>query len=125
MFTRISQLLRKSPKSKAFFLCFCFSLLSLYPIFRNFYYGNGILTYTRHIAFLEKRSDFYNPWQYRVLCPMIVEGMVWVYDHTIDKIYPIEEKIHVKIESSTGQTEVTRQFEELAQTRGALKYMIV
>jgi hypothetical protein len=125
MFTRISQLLRKNPKTKILFLSFCFSLLSLYPIFRNFYYGNGILTYTRHIAFLEKRSDFYNPWQYRVFCPAVVEGMMWVYNHTVDKIYPIEEKIHVRIDSSTGQTDVTKKFVELAQTKGAVKYMIV
>jgi len=125
MFIRITQLLQKNRRIKILFLCFCFSLLSLYPIFRSFYYGNGINTYKNHIAFLEKRSDYYNPWQYRVFCPMVVEGMMWVYDHTVDKVFPIEEKLHVKIESTTGQADVTKQFVELAQTKGALKYMIV
>ncbi len=125
MFTRITQLLQKNRNIKIVFLAFCFSLLSLYPIFRNFYYGNGILTYKRHVAFLEKRSEFYNPWQYRVLCPMIIEGMVWVYDHTVDKIYPIEEKIHFKVESTTGTTEVTDQLSEIAKSKDAIKYMII
>jgi hypothetical protein len=110
---------------KILFLAFCFSLLSLYPIFRNFYYGNGILTYQRHIAFLEKRSEFYNPWQYRVLSPMIVEGILWIYNHTVDKVYPVEEKIHFNPHSTTGNTEVTDQFMELAKNKGAVRYMIV
>src|SRR6202035_5128151 len=125
MFTRITQLLEKNRKTKIIFLVFCFSLLSFYPIFRNFYYANGILTYQRHIAFLEKRSEFYNPWQYRILCPLIVEGMIWTYDHTIDRIYPVEEKVHFKVNSTTGTTEVTDQFIQLTQNKGALKYMIV
>jgi hypothetical protein len=56
---------------------------------------------------------------------MIVEGLMWIYDRTIDKAFPVEEKIHVKITSSTGETDVTKKFVELAQTKGALKYMIV
>jgi hypothetical protein len=125
MFTRITQLLQKSSRFKIFFFFICFSLLSLYPIFRNFYYGNGILTYKRHIAFLEKKSEFYNPWQYRVLCPAIIEGMVWVYEHTVDKIYPIEEKLNLKIESSTGTTAVTDSLSELVQQKSAIRYMII
>src|SRR5215467_5482617 len=125
MFTRITLLLQKNRRVKIIFLAFSFSLLSLYPIFKNFYYGNGILTYKRHIAFLEKRSEFYNPWQYRVLCPVIIEGMMWAYDHSVDKIYPIEEKIHFKVQSTTGTTAVTNDFTELIQTKGALKYMVV
>jgi len=125
MFTRITQLLRRNRRFKIIFLFFCFSLLSLYPIFRNFYYGNGILTYQRHIAFLEKKSEFYNPWQYRVLCPYLVESMLWTYDHTIDKIYPIEEKIHFKVESTTGTTAVTDNLSDLIGHKGAIKYLIV
>jgi hypothetical protein len=51
--------------------------------------------------------------------------MMWVYDHTVDKVFPIEEKVHVNIQSSTGETDVTRRLMELAETKGALKYMIV
>jgi len=125
MFTRISPLLQKNRKSKLIFLAFCFSLLSAYPIFRSFYYSNGLSTYKNQIAWLENRSDYYNPWQYRVLCPMLVEGMLWVYDHTIDKVYPVEEKVHIRIQSSTGESEATRQLVELTQRKGAMKYMIV
>jgi len=125
MFTRISLLLQKNRRSKIIFLAFCFSLLSFFPVFRSFYYGNGIGTYKNHIAWLENRSDYYNPWQYRVLCPMIVEAMKWTYDHTIDKIYPVEEKVHISIHSTTGSSEATHQLMEITKTPGALKYMIV
>ena len=125
MFTRITQLLEKNRKTKIIFLVFCFSLLSFYPIFRNFYYANGILTYERHIAFLEKRSEFYNPWQYRILCPMMVEGLIWTYDHTLDRIFPLEEKVHFKVNSTTGTTDITDQFLQLTQNKEAFKYIMM
>ncbi|MEJ7735780.1 MAG: hypothetical protein WKF97_00020 [Chitinophagaceae bacterium] len=125
MFTRIIQLLQRNRKSKIFFLGFCFALLSLFPIFRNFYYSNGILTYERHIAILEKRSEFYNPWQYRILCPGIVEGMMWVYNNTIDKIYPIEQKFAYTFNATSAPTEETLKFFKLLNTKGAIKYLII
>jgi hypothetical protein len=125
MFTRITRLLQRNRKIKVVFLSLCFSLLSLYPVFRSFYYGNGIATYKNQIAFLENRSDFYNPWQYRVLCPFLVEGMKWCYDHTIDKLYPIEDKIHVDLSSNTGQSVASTELNRVLRSPGALKYMIV
>ncbi|MDB5203444.1 MAG: hypothetical protein JWQ27_2853 [Ferruginibacter sp.] len=117
--------LQKNHKINRWFLCFCFALLSVYPIYRSFYYSNGKLTYERHRAIMEKRSEYYNPWQYRVLCPYAIEGMLYVYNHTIDKIYPVEEHLHFSIESTSGTNPETDQFVELMQTKGAMKYMIV
>ena len=91
----------KGRKINTFFLCFCMALLSMYPIYRNFYYSSGILSYERQIAILEKRSEFYNPWQYRILCPYTIEGMLWVYNRTVDRVYPIEKKLHASPQDNT------------------------
>ncbi len=125
MFTPITASSQKNNKIATWFLCFCFALLSVLPIYRSLYYSNGLLTYERHRAIMEKRSDFYNPWQYRILSPYIVEGMLFVYNHTIDKIYPIEEKFHFNIESTSGTNTETDGFIKLMQTKGAMKYMII
>lgn len=118
-------MLHKNRRQKILFIVFCFSLLSLYPIYKNFYNGEAVTTYKRHIALIEGRSEYYNPWQYRMLCPVIIEGMMWVYNHTIDKIYPVEEKFHFQFTQTSEPTPETKEFFELLQTKGALKYMIV
>ncbi len=125
MSTLTTHSLQKNSRRKVWLLAFCFAILSIYPVYRNFYYSNGLLTYERHRAVIEKRSEFYNPWQYRILCPFIIEGMLWTYNHTIDKIYPIEEKIHFNIESTSGTGDETDEFVKLMQTPGAMKYMIL
>lgn len=63
---------------------------SLYPIHRNFDHGLGFWQYQRHLDFMRGASPFFNPWQYRVLCPMIVEAGKWTYEHTVDKVVPLE-----------------------------------
>ncbi len=121
----ITHSLEKNNKINGWLLAFMFAVLSIFPIYKNFYYSNGLLTYERHKALLEGNSEFYNPWQYRVLSPYMVEGVLWIYNHTIDKIYPIEEKIHFTIDSTSGTNEQTSTLVELMQTPGAMKYMIV
>src|SRR6218665_1239128 len=116
---------RQNFKLNKWFVIICLALLSIYPIYRNFYYSSANLTYERHIAIMEKRSDFYNPWQYRVLIPFINEGLYWVYNHTIDKVFPIEEKIHFDFERTSGTVAQTDDFITLMQTPGAIKYMII
>lgn len=125
MSTLITQSLQKNNRIGIWFICLCFAILSVYPIYRNFYYSNGILTYERHKAILEKRSEYYNPWQYRILSPMLVEGMLFLYNNTIDKIYPVEKKMNFSIESTTGTNAETDAFVRLMQTPGAIKYMLV
>jgi hypothetical protein len=125
MFTPIIQLLQRSSKKKLFFIAFCISLLSVYPIYTNIYTGKAVKTYERHKALMQGRSEYHNPWQYRMLAPLIIEGLIWVYDHTIDKIYPIEEKINFQFNKTSDPTPETIEFFQLLQTKGALKYMIV
>lgn len=110
---------------KTLFIAFCISLLSLYPIYKNFYSGRAVLTYQRHMDLINGRSEYYNPWQYRMLSPTIVEGLLWVYNHSIDKIYPVEEKLHFQLHETSNPTPETTEFVQLLQTKGAIKYMIV
>lgn len=125
MFTRIIQSLRKKSKTKLLAAFFFVLLLSVYPIYKNFYNGAAVTTYERHIALVNGKSEYYNPWQYRMLCPMIIEGLMYLYDHTVDKIYPIEEKFHFNYNQTSEPNPETKQFLELLQTKGALKYLIV
>jgi len=117
--------LQKNNRIGTWFLGFCFAILSVYPIYRNFYYSNGLLTYERHKAIIEERSEYYNPWQYRILCPYTIEALLYVYNATVDKIFPIEEKIHFSITDTSGTTDETSQFVKIMQTPGAMKYMII
>ena len=125
MFTPTTPLSHENKKIATWFICCCLAILSVFPIYRNFYYSNGLQTYERHRAVIEQRSEFYNPWQYRILCPYIVEGMMWVYNNTVDKIYPIEQKMNFSIQSTSGTTDETDQFVKLMRTPGAMKYMII
>ena len=125
MYTHTTQLSQKNKGFSKWFLCLCFTLLSIFPIYRNFYYSNGSLTYERHLAVVEKRSEYYNPWQYRILCPYTIEALFNLYNVTVDKVYPIEKKIHFTIENKTGTTDETDKFLKLMQTPGAMKYMII
>lgn len=125
MFTHITQLLQKSSKSKLIFISFCLLLLSSYPIYKNFYNGAAVTTYQRHIALIEGKSDYYNPWQYRMLCPVIIEGLMWGYNHTINKIYPLEKHFTYQFQQTSEPNPETKQFIELLQNKDAVKYMLV
>lgn len=78
---------------KKIILIICLTLASLYPIYKNYFYGRGIQQYERHVRFVGANSEFYNPWQYRILCPMVVEGIKWCYDHSMDRLVPLESMI--------------------------------
>lgn len=125
MFTPTTPLWPQKSKGRTAFICFCFAILSVLPIYRSFYYSNGLLTYERHKALIAGQSEFFNPWQYRVLCPFTIEGMMWVYNHTVDKVFPIEKKIHVNIQDTSGTEAQTDTFVELMQTPGVMKYMLI
>ncbi len=125
MYTPTTLLSQKNNRIGSWFLCFCFILLSIFPIYRNFYYSNGLLTYERHRAIIEKKSEYYNPWQYRVLCPYAIEALISIYNVTIDKVYPIEKKIHFAVKNNTGTTDETDKFIKLMQTPGVMKYMLI
>lgn len=114
-----------SSRGRNAFICICFAILSVLPIYRSFYYSNGLLTYERHKALIAGESEFYNPWQYRVLCPFTIEGLMWLYNHTIDKVFPIEEKFHFNIQNTSGMEPETDKFVQMMQTPGVMKYLLI
>ncbi len=64
--------------------------MSLYPIYNSYYKANGVEHYERHLDHIAGKSMFFNPWQYRVLCPWIIEGLYWVADNTIFAVIEIK-----------------------------------
>jgi len=126
MFTRIIQLLQKNRIRKVLFLTLCFTLLSLYPIYKNYYYGRANLQYDRHIEFLEKKSSFFNPWQYRIFCPLLIEGAYKCYNETIDRFLPIEESIvRLSLPEGSAPKGETREFIENFKIPGFVKYQLI
>lgn len=125
MSIHITQLSQKRNKVTIIYIILCLSLLSLYPIYKNFYNGAAVKTYERHIALIEGNSEYYNPWQYRMLSPMIVEGLMFMYNNTIDRLYPIEEKLTFTIAKTSEPTPETKEFIKLLQTKGAIKYLLI
>ncbi len=50
-------------------------LLAIYPVLRNEIFGYTIIQTQRHLDMLSAKSVFYNPWQYRILSPILVESL--------------------------------------------------
>jgi hypothetical protein len=112
--------------AKKILIAICLTWGALYPIYTSFYSGKGIDQYERHMQFLNRESLFYNPWQYRVLMPWTIEGMYFIYDNTINKVFDIEKKINVYLPGDEGtKYENTRKMLALMKTPGFVKYNIV
>lgn len=100
-------------------------LLSVYPIYRNYYYGRAILQYERHIDFLEVNSRFHNPWQYRAFVPLTAEFFKQAYDRTIDRILPVDKYLSFKLPESASPKKSTQEFFQALQNPDFIKYNIV
>lgn len=66
------------------------SWMAAYPIYSSFYKAYGVDQYRRHLMHMQGNSMFFNPWQYRILCPLIVEGLYWTADQTVYKLFEIK-----------------------------------
>ncbi len=66
------------------------SWMAAYPIYSSFYKAYGVDQYRRHLMHMQANSMFFNPWQYRILCPLMVEGLYWAADHTVYKLVDIK-----------------------------------
>jgi len=80
------------PKAIKYLLFF---LLAAYPVLTQYYYlgwdylSQGGEQYIRHISILNGESPFFNPWQYRVLCPWLIEGIASVLEYLkVSNVYP-------------------------------------
>ena len=81
------------PKSLKIFLLI---LLAAYPVLAQYYdlgwayISVGGEQHTRHLALINGASPFFNPWQYRVLCPWLIEGLAGVFKSVgLASTYPI------------------------------------
>ena len=76
----------KSTWSKRLLIIVFIGWMASYSIYTSYYKAYAADTYVRHLEHKAGRSMFFNPWQYRVLCPQIIEGIYQALDHTI---YPL------------------------------------
>lgn len=90
MFTHTIQWWRENQGFSRWLLILGLALLSLFPIYRNIYYGLGKEQLKRHEQFMKGESLYFNPWQYRVLCPLIVEAGYQLLKVTVK---PVIEKV--------------------------------
>jgi len=125
MFTPITQLWRKNSALLNVLMVLALGIMSLYPIYRNYYYGRAVEQYQRHIDFLEVNSRFHNPWQYRVFTPLTVEGLKQLYDHTIDKIIPIERFVKADVPDNAAPNERMQQMIGQLNNADFIKYNLV
>lgn len=65
-------------------------LMITFPVYKNVQYGGALSQYSRQKDFLAGNMMFYNPWQYRILCPLLNLAFYEIYTNTIDKIIKIE-----------------------------------
>ncbi|PIB34635.1 hypothetical protein BFP72_04025 [Reichenbachiella sp. 5M10] len=90
------------------------------------YRGKGLDNYDRHRAVMEQTTMFYNPWQYRILAPLAVEGVYQVMDHTIYQAIDFE-LIAKRMQSVNleGKDDITTTLITRAQNPDYIKYLIV
>lgn len=125
MITLIRRLLKPFGVKKLIFFLICFFFLSAYPIYKNYVNGEAVATYELYRGIIEKRSKFYNPWQYRILCPLIIEGTKHIYDKTVDRLFPISSIVPGKFRSTSGFAPDTKAFLSQLSDPDIVKYIII
>jgi hypothetical protein len=125
MFTLIIRSLRGNRVKKLCFLIVCFFFLSSYPIYKNYINGEAINTYEIYRGIIEGHSEYYNPWQYRILCPFLIEGAAYVYDHTVGRVLPVERMVHFNFHETSTITPETARFIRQVKDPQILKYILI
>jgi len=108
MYTLTTLSLFESRTVRILFLTISLCWMSFYPIYRNYYNGLGIEQYERHKNFLAHNSMFFNPWQYRILCPMLIEGSYWLADNTIYRLVDLG-TASIKTPDNSGEKNIVTQ----------------
>lgn len=99
--------------------------MAMYPIYTSYYKAYAIEQYERHRAHMEGHSMFFNPWQYRVLCPMLIEGIYQVFDHTVYRVVPVH-GVNLGLPGDTsGKNDVTQKMVVMLKNPEFIKYSIV
>src|ERR1700754_1997770 len=80
----------KSPLLRRLILIFLLCWMASYSIYTSYYKAYAVEQYERYRAHIAGNSMFFNPWQYRVLCPVLIEGIYEVFDATVYKVVPVK-----------------------------------
>jgi hypothetical protein len=106
-------------------ICAILAWMAFYPIYCSYYKANGIDHYRRHIEHVKGNSMFFNPWQYRILCPLIIEGLYWTAEHTVFNVVEIK-PIELGIPSNSGsKNDVTTELIKSLKNPEFIKYTLV
>lgn len=118
----------RGPKARLLRLAIVLAVISwmaVYPIYCSYYKANAVDHYRRHLAHVAGNSMFFNPWQYRVLCPLMIEGTYWVFDHTVFALVPVK-GIDLGLPGDKGdKNEVTRILIDNLKDPEFIKYTVV
>jgi hypothetical protein len=110
---------------KTTIICLILAWMAFYPIYSSYYKANAIDHYRRHLEHVKGNSMFFNPWQYRILCPLIIEGMYWTAEHTVFRIVEIR-GIDLGIPSNSGEkNSVTAELMQSLKNPEFVKYTLV
>lgn len=101
------------------------SWMAFYPIYTNYYSANAVETYERHIAHIEGRAMFFNPWQYRVLCPELIELTYWIMDNTVFRFVEIK-GVDIPVQGDTDEkNRNTQKLLSMMSNPEFVKYTII
>ncbi len=99
--------------------------MAVYPIYNNYYKGLAIEQFERFLDWKAGKSMFFNPWQYRILCPVLVETIYQVFDHTVFAIFPIHAPEYNLPGNASDKNAITQKMLELSSNPEFIKYSIV
>jgi hypothetical protein len=115
----------KSPWIRNLLAIMVIGWMSFYPIYCSYYKANAIDHFRRHQEHVKGNSMFFNPWQYRVLCPLIIEGLYWTADHTIFAVIEIK-GVDLGLPGDQGDKNlVTRELIKGLKNPEFIKYTLV
>jgi hypothetical protein len=66
------------------------SWMATYSIYTSYYKAYGVDTYERFLDHRAGHSMFFNPWQYRLLCPLVIDGFYQALDVTVFPILNVK-----------------------------------
>ncbi|HZY78425.1 MAG TPA: hypothetical protein VFE50_02810 [Cyclobacteriaceae bacterium] len=102
-----------------------FGWMCFYPIYTAYYRAYAVDHYLRHLDHIAGHSWFFNPWQYRVLSPWIIEVIYWIFDHTLFAVVHIQ-SIDLGVPGDQAdKNETTRKLIEHLKDPEFIKYTIV
>ena len=100
--------------------------MSFHSIYTTLFRGRGLDHYDRHKAFIVGESPFFNPWQYRVLAPLLVEGVHSTFKATVFRGIDFESiSEELKKIDPKSKDSVTRNLLDRSHDLDYLEYLLV